>query len=73
MAIDTATKRFAIMTLTGSDELLPNPDSTIDAADRHHLLNGYEETGGGGGGGSAVGVRRKRMAAILNARRRRGA
>lgn len=45
MAVDTATKRYAMVNFGAGDIMFPVPDSTLAAPDRHQLLDGYEETG----------------------------
>lgn len=67
MAVDTATKRYAMVNFGNGDALYPVPDGTIAAVDRHHFLGLYQETTSSSG----VSVRRMRMAAILKARKRR--
>jgi hypothetical protein len=45
MAIDTATKRFAVMAFDAVGmgiHTLPVPDGTLEAGDRFHLLDTYD-------------------------------
>jgi hypothetical protein len=44
MAIDTATKRYAMINFGNGDEQYPVPDGTIAAVDRQHFLGLYLQT-----------------------------
>lgn len=58
MAIDTATKRASVVNIgLPWTAALPQPDGSVDSADRATLANayaGFGTEGGGGGGGSAA-------------------
>ena len=41
MAVDTAAKRYSMMTFVARGPLLPVPDGTIALADKQHLLKCY--------------------------------
>ena len=48
MAVDTGTKRYAMVNFGAGDEMFPVPDNSLTAPDRHQFLSGYEPTAAGG-------------------------
>ena len=41
MAVDTATKRYAMINFGAADLMMPVPDGTVAAVDRSHFLGMY--------------------------------
>ena len=65
MAVDTAAKRFSMMTFGDGDHTLPRPDGTIAEGDRLHLLNLYSGIDVSGGTAAAAATDQGRVRILL--------